>query len=144
MVPRIKIYGRSCLDSCQRVQLSFRTGTKVTLSLLDQRPMSPIRPSYLRPIYTYISGGTIGYAIIELHQFSDTSASIRDITMRQTEHPSLSWILTTLKLTRFFAKEEALRRLSSKGEGCFRENVLRAQFRCELSCLNEKSFFDFY
>ena len=74
---------RLCLGSCQRALLSLRIDAKITLSILDQCPTAPIIPSYLRQytLHAYISGvGPIEYAIIELRQFSDTFASIRDIT----------------------------------------------------------------
>lgn len=148
MVPQDQILW-TCLGSfqcCFCFEPAQKLGSRCSINLT-----SPIVPSYLRPIYTHTylvrgrgGGGhrVHGYRITSIFRYLCRHSRHNDVA--QAEHPSLFWILTTLKLTRFFAKEEALRHPPSEGEGRFRESVFRAQFRYKLNCPKEKSFFPIF
>lgn len=123
----------TCVAFASNWHESYALGTRSTSYVVDYTFVSACN------IHTHMHlARAIGYTVIELRQFSSTSAGIRDITTRQAKHPSLSWILTTLKLTCFFPKEEA---------PCYLPRVTSEKTLSErnfgVNCLNEKSFFDF-
>lgn len=134
------------------VPLDESTDNKLVSVVCRSEPVRKLRCSinvlrlYLRICvwctHIHIRRRVHGYRITSIFRYLCRHSRHNDVT--QAEHPSLSWILTTLKLTCFFAKEEALHHLPSEGEGRFRDSVSRAQFRCKANCPNEKSFFDFY
>lgn len=115
---------------------SYSLGTPST-SYADRTCSVPARD-----VCTYVSGGSHrvrDYRITSIFRYLCRHSRHNDA--EQAVRPSLSWILTTLKLTRFLAKEEAPRRLPSEGRR--RESVFRVQFRRKLNCPNEKSLFRF-